>query len=177
VLEAWRQLNGINLKICGDGPLSPAVEAEAARNSSVEWLGHVDQKRVGALLARARFLVVPSECYEGMPLVILEAFARGTPVIASELGAMPTLVSEGKTGMTFKPGSASSLAARVRELCSDPRVTGSMRQAARREFESKYNATANYHRILEIYRTALQLSSRPGQVCPSKLPERRIPNC
>ena len=48
--------------------------------------------------------VIPSECYEGFPMVVLEAYACGTPILASRIGSLDEIVVEGETGMKFEPG-------------------------------------------------------------------------
>ena len=72
-------------------------------------LGYQDRQAVRVAMARAAVVVVPSICYEGLPTVIPEAFAAGTPVVASGIGAMPELVAEGVTGFLAAPGDPVSL--------------------------------------------------------------------
>ena len=106
LLEAWRILGGaVPLKISGDGPLRPAVEAAAAADPVIEYLGFAPNEEVDRLLGEARLLVFPSGTYEVQPITILESFAKGTPVVAGRIGAMADLVTDGATGWHFESGS------------------------------------------------------------------------
>ena len=106
-------------------------------------------------MREARVLIFPSECYEGSPMTIIEAFACGLPVIASNLGSMAEAVTHGKTGLLFDPGDAMDLARKVRWAFEHPQAVEAMRVAARREFEEKYTAERNYEMLMAIYATAI----------------------
>jgi glycosyltransferase involved in cell wall biosynthesis len=90
------------LRIAGDGPLEPLVRGMAAKRSDVEFLGQLNSDGVDRELRRARCLVVPSISHEGFPRVVSEAFARSTPVIASDVGSLSTIVTR-DVGWLFKP--------------------------------------------------------------------------
>jgi glycosyltransferase involved in cell wall biosynthesis len=152
MLKAWKDLGAeIPLKIVGDGSLAPQVKESVEQESGLEWLGRKDSQEVYSLMSDATFLVFPSEWYEGLPRTIIESFAVGTPIIASNLGAMSSLITHGYTGLHFQPGNSSDLVAQVRWILSHPQELPQMRQAARAEFEAKYTAEANYHQLMEIY--------------------------
>src|SRR5262249_41384831 len=104
------------------------------------------------------------QCYEGFPRVVAEAFATGTPVVASRLGAMAEIVDHGRTGLHFKPGDPNDLAAKVRQLLADHSQTDRMREAARGDYEQKYTVTANYRILLGIYEQVLAGASEPKRV-------------
>jgi glycosyltransferase involved in cell wall biosynthesis len=90
LLEAWEQLSvKIPLKIVGDGPLASQVAEFTKRLPQVEWLGRRGIAEVHALMGESKFLIFPSKWYETFGRVAVEAFAKGTPVIASKIGAMP----------------------------------------------------------------------------------------
>lgn len=155
LLEAWRRIGEtVPLKIAGDGPLAPAVEAAAAGNPAIDWLRGVSLDTVYDLIGAAAFLVVPSECYEGFPRVVMEAFARGTPVVVSRLGAMAEIVEDGRNGLRFAPGDPAELAAIARRLFADPTLVQRMRPAARESFVRNFTAEANHEALMEIYASA-----------------------
>jgi glycosyltransferase involved in cell wall biosynthesis len=112
------------------------------------------------LVGEAAFLVLPSQCYENFPRVIIEAFSKGTPVIVSRLGAMAELVENGRSGLHFEPASPEDLAAKVCRIMADPLKRAQMRQAARNEFELKYTAEINHQALTAIYEAALLRSKR-----------------
>jgi glycosyltransferase involved in cell wall biosynthesis len=155
LLKAWKVLGtSVPLKIIGDGPLAEQVRAAAAENRGIEWLGSQPLEAVYERIGAAAFLVLPSECYENFPRVISEAFAKGTPVIASNLGAMARVVEHGRTGLLFEPGSSLDLVAQVRRLRDDAGELRRMRQAARQEYELNYTAESNYRTLMGIYERA-----------------------
>lgn len=161
LLRAWETVRTeFRLKIVGDGPLAPEVADIAARNNSVEWLGEQSSSEVNALLGGAEFLVVPSECFETFGLVIIEAFARATPVVASRIGALAELVRDGKTGILFPPGNAAALAAIIESLVRTQQTLPELGRQARAEFERAYGAERNYELLRAVYRRALQLGAR-----------------
>ncbi|HUI44137.1 MAG TPA: glycosyltransferase, partial [Terriglobia bacterium] len=154
MLKAWSALREpVPLKIAGAGPERQALEDQARRDglSSIQFLGRLPRAQTLKTLQAARFLVFPSEWYEGFPVTICEAFACGTPVICSRLGAMEEVVEDGRTGFHYTPGDAAELAEKVAWAWSHPEAMRRMGQEARREFEAKYTAETNYPLLLEIY--------------------------
>lgn len=157
LLEAWRQLGGVMpLKIVGEGPLEGEVAAARARDPAVEWLGRRPLAEVYELMGGARCLVLPSEWYEPFGRVAVEAFARGTPVIAAALGGMAEMVDDGRTGRLYPAGDAAALADRMRWALANPDALARMRMAARAEFDAKYTPAQNYRHLMAIYHQALQ---------------------
>jgi glycosyltransferase involved in cell wall biosynthesis len=156
LLEAWKKVRGRGrLKILGDGPMAPMVREAASTVAGIEWLGPRSRDEVSLLMANAAFLVFPSICYETFGLSIIEALSVGLPVIASNLGAMAELVTDGSTGKLFPAGSSEDLAAAIDWALANPDALKSMRLHARREFELKYTAESNYVQLMGIYQAAL----------------------
>jgi glycosyltransferase involved in cell wall biosynthesis len=155
LIEAWDRHPDLPLlRIVGDGPMADDVAAAAARNPRVEWLGHRPMLEVLDLTGDARLLIISSIWYETFGRTIMEAFAKGTPVIAANLGAMQELVADGKTGYLFEPGNAADLAARVRTALGQPARLAQMREQARAEFLAKYTAKRNLGLLLGLYAKA-----------------------
>ena len=155
LLAAWERLGGcMPLKIVGDGPLSGQVAEAVKQFDHVQWLGRRPIEEVYALMGEAKVLIFPSNWYETFGRVAVEAFAKGTPVIAANIGAIAELVEHGRTGLHFRPGDSEDLAAQVEWVLAHPKELASMRQEARAEFEAKYTAKENYRRLMEIYALA-----------------------
>jgi glycosyltransferase involved in cell wall biosynthesis len=160
LLDAWsRQPAPLLLKVIGDGPLADSVRRAGAAGAAVEYLGRRPLAEVLDVIGDATLLVMPSIWYEGFGRTVIEAYSRGTPVIASRLGALAELVDEGRTGLLFDPGNPDDLAARVRQLVADPGLLQRMRQEARREFEQKYTADRNHGMLLDAYQKACRLAA------------------
>jgi glycosyltransferase involved in cell wall biosynthesis len=152
LLEAWsRMATNTTLKIIGDGPLADRVRQAADTDNRIEWLGQKPLDDVLTLIGDAACLVMPSVWYETFGRTIAEAFSRGTPAIVSKMGAMQELVNHGRNGYHFEPGNADDLAQKVQQILADPTQLADMRRAARKEFEDKYTAEANYQKLMAIY--------------------------
>lgn len=150
LIAAWRRLhNALPLKIVGDGPLADSVRS--AQGVGIEWVGYRSPAEVFELMGEARFLVFPSEWYETFGRVAIEAFAKGTPVVVSRIGAIAELVEHGRTGLHFAPGDPADLATKVQWMLNHPVELENMRREARAEYEAKYTPEKNYRMLMEIY--------------------------
>ena len=158
LLRAWVHLNNsISLDLVGDGPLRPALQNEAQSRGmgSIHFRGWMSPDRTLAAVKQARFLVFPSEWYEGFSLAVIEAFACGVPVVASRLGGMRRIVTDGRTGLHFRPGDPEDLAAKVEWAWTHPKEMEAMGRMARAEYEAKYTAERNYPMLMQIYERAI----------------------
>jgi glycosyltransferase involved in cell wall biosynthesis len=152
LLTAWLQLpQGHTLRILGNGVCRPETEAFAKLHPNVELLDWLPHNQVFDQIKGARFLVFPSEWYENLPLIIIEAFACGVPVIASALGAMQEVVEHGRTGLLFRPGDADDLARTISWAWDQPEYMDRIAENVRAEYEAKYSAAANYRQLINIY--------------------------
>ena len=160
LLEAWEKLSmPVPLKIVGDGPLADLVVQATKRFASIEWLGRRPMSEVHKLMGEAMFLVFPSKWYETFGRVAIEAFAKGTPVIASKIGAMVELINDEHTGLHFQPSVPEDLAAKVEWALANPQKLALMRGEARAEYEAKYTAEINYQQLIDIYQNLSNASS------------------
>jgi glycosyltransferase involved in cell wall biosynthesis len=156
LLEAWRHnRKGLPLHIAGDGPLAGAVREAVGRDPSVRWLGEISRSDVLEQMRHARLLVCPSTWYESFGLIIVEAFATGVPVLASDLGALSELIRHEQTGLLFRPGDAADLIAKVEWAANHPDCLEEIRSNARRQYETCYTADRNYRTLMEIYDSVL----------------------
>jgi len=156
LLAAWQRVGArLPLLIVGDGPMAAPV-AEAAVGGHVTWLGRRPPRDVYELMGAAAVVVIPSEWFETFGRVAVEAFATGTPVLASNIGAIAELVDHRRTGLLFTPGDAEALVDAVAWAISHPAELAAMRRAARAEYEDKYTAEANYDQLMATYQHALE---------------------
>ncbi len=110
LLSAWNHLGiDLPLKIAGGGKLAKVVRQASIENRSIDYLGELAHETVTQLIGEAKFLIMPSEWYETFGRTLMESFSRGTPVIASRMGAMNELVEDGFNGLSFEPGDADQL--------------------------------------------------------------------
>ena len=160
LLNAWKELPDLPLTITGDGPLRPWMENFISRNNikQIHIAGFLPADSVFKKLKKALFLVMPSTCYETFGRVIIEAYACGTPVLASRLGAMAELVQEDKTGLLFKAGGAADLAKQVRHALNNIDNLYKWGRAGRNLFEEKYSGEIAYQRLMDIYTHAASVA-------------------
>jgi glycosyltransferase involved in cell wall biosynthesis len=175
LLAAARSGLGIPLKIAGQGPLAERVrEAHAA--GYVEYFGPRNSEQLRGLMQNAACLLVPSLWYEGLPMVIPEAFGAGLPVVASEIGSLATLVEHEQTGLLVRAGDAGKLAAACRRLAADRPLLTRMRSLARTRYMLSYQPAHNFDLLMSIYRelvpdlTTVGLSALAAPVLHPGLP-------
>lgn len=157
LLRAW-QLWGPHapeLRVLGDGELRNKLETMAV-GLPVRFLGQLTSKDAEQQIAESCLLVLPSEWYEGFPMVLREAFAFGTPAAVSDLGPLPSIVKNGINGVVFDSSNPEALLHEVRKIWSSPGVLEKMGGAARVAFDEKYTAESNYKQLALIYMHAMQ---------------------
>jgi glycosyltransferase involved in cell wall biosynthesis len=160
LLEAFGRTDE-KLLIVGDGPMQRSVEEACGKHGNITWSGHLDGAGVREMMKQCTALVFPSIWYEGMPMTLLESFASGTPVIASKIGAMETMIAEGYNGLHFRSGDADDLLARVRywqTLSGQERDRFSANAVA--TYEKFYTPDNNLERSLTIYKSVIGTKSR-----------------
>jgi glycosyltransferase involved in cell wall biosynthesis len=174
LLDAWRRHPELPpLKIIGDGPLADAVATAGQADPRIEYLGRRSEAEVHQVFADATAVIVPSIWYETFGRTIAEAYAVGTPVIASRLGAMSELVEDGRTGWLFEAGSAAALAAIAASVAAHrPADLSAIRSAARARYDTFFTPQANYARLVQIYEIA-QAHARGRMAEPAMAAESR----
>jgi glycosyltransferase involved in cell wall biosynthesis len=146
----------------GDGPCREQIEIELASGNipSVAYRGRLPRAETLAAMKNARFLIFPSEWYEGFPVTIAEAFACGLPVIGSRLGAMQEIIVDGVTGLHFNSGDVQDLRSKAQWAWEHPAEMKEMGRRARQEFEQKYTAQQNILMLEEAYEFAMASRGR-----------------
>lgn len=139
------------IDVVGSGPQAGELSGVAG----LRMLGAQPPERVYELMRNAPFLIMPSIWYENMPRTLVEAYACGTPVIASRLGALAELVDHRVSGLLFSSGSGDELARMAEWAISHPQEMRIMGKAARRIYEFNYTPEANYEMLTAIYADAL----------------------
>ena len=141
------------IRVLGDGP-------ELARLRGLpglQLLGAQPPAEVQRQMQSAAVLLIPSLWAEAFPRVLVEAFACGLPVIASRIGALAELVSEGRTGLLFEPGDASALAVQVAWAEAHPLAMREMGHAAQQHQQAHWTGEANHRQLMALYAEALAL--------------------
>jgi glycosyltransferase involved in cell wall biosynthesis len=129
------------LKVLGTGPLEPELRRQHAGAAQIEFLGHRPWEDVRTILGQARFSVVPSECYEVLPLAAMESLCLGVPVLGARIGGIPELIRDAAAGATFAPGNARELAGQIQAMWTRGRPMLPVEEYAARFSASHYLKT------------------------------------
>lgn len=161
LIEAWHLWGerAPELRLVGDGPLRKELQAQAS-GMNITFLGQLPSSQAQAEIASAQLLVLPSECFEGFPMVVREAFALGTPAAVSNLGPLPSIVQSGINGAVFETTNANSLLETVRTAWMSPGLLEQLGLGARQTFEEQYNENTNYQAMMHIYAQAIAENRR-----------------
>ncbi len=176
LLQAWqRMLPRLPIKIVGDGPLRPEVEQASHAVPEIQYLGPLPIQDVLTLMGKARVLIFPSICYETFGRTIVEAFAKGLPVITTRLGNMDAMVEEFRTGLKYEPGNPEDLLLKIGWMCSHPEQWKEMRTACRNTYLANYTEERNYAMLMNIFEDALRTPVRKQSAEPQAAQASRTP--
>jgi len=160
VLRAFRRLRqeGVDAVLCmvGDGPDRRWVEDLAGELGIMrDCLFPGYQEDVGQFFAAFDVFVLPSG-NEGTPVTAIEALASGCPVVATRVGGVPDVVTDGEDGFLVEPGDVDALAARLAQLASDPGLRATMGGAGRERMRGRYAVDRLIDDIDRLYRDLLE---------------------
>jgi glycosyltransferase involved in cell wall biosynthesis len=122
LIALWDRLPGCDLLVAGEGSYEPQLRFMAAGKPRIKFLGQLQQHELGALYYHALACIVPSVTYETFGMTIVEAFARKTPVVARDLGALPEVIQDSGGGFVYRTDEEL--------LCTLSRIAGSPRLRA-----------------------------------------------
>jgi glycosyltransferase involved in cell wall biosynthesis len=163
LLAAWERTTvDARLVIAGDGALMSTVAAAAARDPRIEARGWVDNAGMAGLLAHAAALVLPSEWYEGLPSLMSESFAAGTPIIGSDVGNFSDYIHPGVDGMLFRSRDPQALADAIESFCADPAEAGRLRTGARDTYDRELSLDRAIDILESVYDDALASRRSPS---------------
>jgi len=153
LIRAAKELPHVRIKIAGDGSLRSTLQEYATRHTTanVEFLGHLQQQELAAVMQSCSLVVVPSEWYENCPYSVMEAMAFGKPVVASRIGGLPELVEHGQTGILVSPGDVDSLTQAISRLWFDPGIRMQMGTSARERAIQDFAPECHYEQIMALY--------------------------
>ncbi|AUD06185.1 glycosyltransferase family 4 protein [Spirosoma pollinicola] len=142
---------GFPLEIIGDGPLAVAVQQMSEQVPTIRYRGKQPREAVLEAINHCRALLVPSRWYEGLPTVILEAFASGTPVICSDQQNLNQIVKDGQTGLLFRTGDSVDLGQTISRFRLDKSGQSILSQNAYIEYQTRYAKNVALQATLDLY--------------------------
>ncbi|MGJ7027781.1 MULTISPECIES: glycosyltransferase family 4 protein [Methanothermobacter] len=156
LIRAFRELgdDNIRLHIVGRGPDENKLKALHGDDERIIFHGFLEGEELSGMYGKANVTVVPSVWYENSPMVVYESFAHSTPVIGSNIGGIPELVSEGCNGFLFEPGDKDELKSTLKRLVEDPSILKEFEKNAH-ESAKKYTIKEHLEKLERIYRGLL----------------------
>jgi glycosyltransferase involved in cell wall biosynthesis len=151
----------IKLHIVGSGPEEERLKALVSKLElkNIEFTGHLESDKLIKQYQNALAVVVPSITMESFGLTVVEAFAAGKPVIATNIGALPELVKDNVTGLCVAPSSPEQLANAISELSENPKKAHRMGLNAREAAQKYYSPQIYGQKILELFEQLIKLKS------------------
>ena len=172
-LSTLQHLPGWTATLAGDGPIAETRQLvrQLGLDGRVRVPGWVGTAERTSLLQVSDMLVLPSYA-ENLPMVILEAFAHGVPVISTPVGAIPEVVSPEHNGLLVKPGDVKGLASAIERLLLDASLRQRMADAARHDHAEKFEMNGYLHRLSDLWYAALaetsprhrELNAHPSEI-------------
>ena len=153
LVKAFEKTN-IQLDVLGDGPLLKTIKKNNI-NHKIKFHGILSRDETSNFINRSKFIVIPSECYEGFPMTILEAFREGTLVLASNIGSIKSIINDRYNGILFEYGNKLDLINKVKWILNNPDQCDQIAINAKNEFNDKYSSKVNYQQLINIYEDAI----------------------
>jgi glycosyltransferase involved in cell wall biosynthesis len=155
LLEAWRDIRGLPLQVIGDGRLRPQCERFVVQHGiDARFLGNLPRPRALQAVAGASMQLIPSRWFEGMPLVMLEAWALGVPVIASVIGGLAEMIGADERALGVAPGDAAGLRQAVERLRASAELGSRLREAGRARYAAAHTPQRGLESLLAEYARA-----------------------
>jgi glycosyltransferase involved in cell wall biosynthesis len=152
------------LVIVGEGPERQRLESSVARlglTGRVLLPGH--NNCIAPWYAMADFLVMPSHS-EGSPNVLLEAMAAGLPIIATTVGGIPEIATDGETALLIPPHRPPAIANAITALLNDAALANKLSVQARLHAESRFSISSHYRSLIHVYERLTGMASRAGNI-------------
>jgi glycosyltransferase involved in cell wall biosynthesis len=151
LIAVWDRVKNCDLLVAGSGTDEASLKAQAASNPRIKFLGPLPQAELGALYVHAVACVVPSLTYETFGIIIIEAFARKTPVIVRDLGALPEVVEESGGGFVYRTDA--ELLQAIDELSGSPRLRSELGEKGYGAFVRLWSREAHMRQYFELVET------------------------
>ena len=152
IIDLWKKFDiQCELKIIGGGPLEEEIISKIRNQSKIELIGFMSHSQVIEIMKMSYGLIMNSKWYEGMPRVLIEAFATATPVIVPDLGVFQEMVFEMKNGLLFSPGNEFEMLKCIKFALTSPNQWFEFGNSGRKSFIDKYSEKEAYQSLINIY--------------------------
>ena len=151
LIATWPKVYNSDLLIVGTGTFEEELRTQAAETRGVKFLGARSQDELGHLYHHAEACLVPSLTYETFGIILIEAFARKTPVIAHDLGALTEVVEQSRGGLLYRTDA--ELLTTIRTLQESPRLRNELAENGYRAFLDHWTREAHLQKYSELLET------------------------
>ncbi|MBN2423827.1 MAG: glycosyltransferase [Calditrichaceae bacterium] len=152
-IKASEQIKNIKFLIAGLGYLEDYIKTYLKTHSlsNIQFFGKVSNAEAINLILNSKFVVVPSEWYDNLPFVVLESMSCGKPVIGSDIGGIPEMITP-EVGFTFEPGNIAQLVDLIIKLNDDVELRKKMGKNAIEKILNYYNPELHYKKLEKLYK-------------------------
>ncbi len=154
LIKAFSNVKKGELKIAGEGPEKENIIKFIEENKlqhRIKILGFINKDEVKEKIRKCRFVVVPSIWYENCPYSIVEALAIGKPVIGTDIGGIPEIVKNKKSGLTYKYDDINQLTNKMEKLYKNKELAKKLGDTAKEQAKKLYSKDVYYKKIINIY--------------------------
>lgn len=155
IIDVARRFPKIKFKLAGDGPERKLYEELSLDLKNVDFLGFLGRSEVDRLISHSLCVVVSSLLYENCPMAILESMSLGKVVIASNIGGIPEIITNGENGFLYNNGDISTFSDAIDNVIKNPGEMIKIEQNARATIEKKYSEDKHISGLLKIYKDIL----------------------
>jgi len=158
LIHAMQQVPHLRLVIAGDGPQRPELERLVSSLSlvNVRFVGHLGPVERDQMISESRFTVLPSHAYETLGKTILESYALGRAVIATDIGSRREFVRDGKTGLLYR--GVDQLVESIKLLAAQPDVAAEMGRAGWQLVRKNHAPEQHYPELMNLYESLAKRS-------------------
>lgn len=158
LLKVWRQVKDLRLVILGTGPMEAEVKETIKEHdlTNVDYLGYASKEMYEQHMSSAKFVIVPSQCYENFPRIVAESYFFGKPVVASRLGSLQEVVRDQETGLLFDHKDENDLLSKINQLKSSDQLLEDMKVNIKEFYQQNLTSQRNYKLLMNVYNSVIQ---------------------
>lgn len=150
LIDLWQHLSDFDLLVAGTGNQERELRAQARSSPSIKFLGKLPQRDLGTFYYHALACIVPSMTYETFGMIVIEAFARKTPAIVRDLGALPEIIHESGGGFVYR--TQEELLEAIRRIATSRTLRDELGEKGYQAFVQNWSTEAHLGRYIELLR-------------------------
>jgi glycosyltransferase involved in cell wall biosynthesis len=150
LIDVWNRLPDYDLLVVGSGNQENELRGQAGSNPRIKFLGALPQRDLGRLYYHALACLVPSITYETFGMIIIESFARKTPAIVRDLGALPEIIHDSGGGFVYR--THEELLAAIRRIAASQTLRDELGEKGYRAFIEHWSREAHLKLYFDILR-------------------------